>query len=252
MRFVVIASARTGSSHLMTELARQPEIWSHGEIFHRKRVTVRLPGWPAVGPPPEMEAELRASRAVDPEVFLETVYAMNFGRSYVGFKMFERHGLAMIDRLIDDRAIAKIVLYRANVLANYASKLVASEAGAWGVIEQERRAAVPPVTFEAKAFAAHHDTYMAFYAHTLARLNDSGQSYALVRYDELNSPLLMARVTAFLGVTSAPGPSPAPEPVRGSSDILSRFANPGAARHFLKLHGRSEWASEGEVNFNSL
>jgi hypothetical protein len=158
----------------------------------------------------------------------------------------------MLAQIVADPGIAKIVLFRANVLANYASKLVASQAGVWGVNEQERRAAVPPVRFEAQAFVAHHDKYMGFYARTLALLNETGQAYQLVRYDELNSQTLIAKLVRFLGVASAPRPSPAPDPVRGSVDILSRFSNPGAARHFLKLRSRSEWAHESEVNFNPL
>lgn len=70
MRFVIIASPRTGSSHLTTQLARAAEIWCHDEVFHKDGVFVRWPGAPDVKAPEGFERELRALRAVDPIDFL--------------------------------------------------------------------------------------------------------------------------------------------------------------------------------------
>jgi hypothetical protein len=132
MRFVLIASARTGSDHLTTELGRKPDIWCHDEVFHPKKVFLRWPGWPHVNAPEDLEAELRALRETDPDAFLERVYALNFDRPHVGLRIFERHQPSMLAKIIAAPEIAKIVLIRTNVLANYASKLVAEEVDDWG------------------------------------------------------------------------------------------------------------------------
>ena len=252
MRFALIASARTGSDHLTTELGRRPDIWFHDEVFHPKKVFLRWPGWPHVNAPEDLEAELRALRGHDPDAFLERVYELNFDRPHVGLRIFERHHPSMLAKIIATPEIAKIVLIRANVLANYASKLVAEEVDAWGVLDQEKRAAVPPVRFESKKFLKHHDRYMSFYTRTLLRLNASEQAYCLIRFDELNNALLLDKLARFLAVTSAPGPSPAPRHVGGNSNILSRFSNPDEVREFLRAYGRLEWAHEGDVDFRPL
>ena len=53
----------------------------------------------------------------------------------------------MLARIVADREIAKIVLIRANVLANYACELGARKVGEWGAINRERRATIQPVSF---------------------------------------------------------------------------------------------------------
>lgn len=252
MRFVVIAAARTGSTHLVTQLNREPDIWCHDEVFHPSRVFLRWPGNPPASVREDLEAELLALRESDPDRFLARVHGLGFDRRNVGMRIFERHDPAMLARMIADPEIAKIVLLRANVLANYASRLEARDDGAWGVVDQEQRAAAPPVRFGRKAFITHHDRYLGFFARTLERLNASGQPYRLIRYDELNNPTLLAGLAQFLGARSAPRPPPVTRHVRGHSDILSRFSNPAAAKHFLKSIGHPEWAHEGEVSFAPL
>ncbi|MGO9681274.1 MAG: hypothetical protein ACLPTZ_01435 [Beijerinckiaceae bacterium] len=187
-------------------------------------------------------------RATDPEGFLERIYALSFERPHVGFRIFEHHHPSMLAKLIADHEIAKIVLVRTNVLANYASELVARETGVYG----KRLTSAPLVHFDPEEFLAHHTRYIDFYARTVAQLNASGQLFELVRYDELNNPQLVAKLVRFLGGASTPGISSAPEHVRGSSNILSRFSNPGDAREFLRVHHRLEWEHEGENSFAPL
>jgi hypothetical protein len=237
---------------LVTQLAREDKIWCHDEVFHANEVFVRWPGWPRVTAPEAVERELRDLRAEDPEAFLNRIFALDFDRAHVGFKIFEWQHPSMLTRILEDPQILKIVLFRANVLAVHASELVASAAGVWGVIDQERRAAIPPVLFDPESFCRFHNRYVAFYARVLERIHSTGQKCQFIRYDELNNSYILANLVSSLGVISAPGKSPAPEPVRGQAHILSRYSNSEEVLEFLRAHSRLEWASEGDVDFEPL
>ena len=78
MRFVIIASPRTGSTHLTSLLNEQDDIACHGEIFHPKKVFVR---WPRQDKAPEAMAKLMKLREQDPQRFLDHISAN--GRIYL-------------------------------------------------------------------------------------------------------------------------------------------------------------------------
>src|SRR5438105_2272768 len=78
MRFVIIASPRTGSTHLTSLLNEQDDIACHGEIFHPKKVFVR---WPRQDKAPEAMAKLMKLREQDPQHFLDHISAN--GRIYL-------------------------------------------------------------------------------------------------------------------------------------------------------------------------
>ena len=138
MRFVIICAARTGSSHLVSVLSGHPELLVNGNVFDDKAEGRLYVFWQKEQLTPELKAELVDLRKRDPEAFLEQIFRTNHGRTHVGFKMFGGENDPMLDRIIDDASIKKIVLYRRNALANFSSALVARKTGKYSLREGKK------------------------------------------------------------------------------------------------------------------
>ena len=68
MRFVIIASPRTGSSHLVNVLSGHPEIFCNGNALHPGHMWLF---WPESDLTPTVKAELRKLREDNPSAFLD-------------------------------------------------------------------------------------------------------------------------------------------------------------------------------------
>jgi len=247
-KFAIVAMRRTGSSYLVQLLGSHPEIHCCGEIFMPESVNTRWPiargGRRAVR---EVESELKAQRGSDPHGFLAHLFTLDFQKPVVGFKIFPGHHPAMLEYILADRSVLKIVHYRTNILARYASNLAARKTGDFG-----KYATKPAVTFDAAEFTRYHDEQAAFYDRILRGLAASGQPYQLSRYDEINNEAAMLAVFKFLGVEPSMPPLPEHPAVRGGADVLSRFSNPKDVRTFLRAHDLLHWAREGDTLFAPL
>ena len=236
---------RTGSSYLVNLLGSHPEIHCCGEIFNPDGVNLRWPkesgGRRAAR---EQESELEALRQTDPAAFLERVLATDFGRPVVGFKIFKNHHPKMLAHILADRNIAKIVHFRANVLARYASNLAARKSGNFGRVGEK-----PQVEFNEEEFVAYHNEHAVFFDEVLRKLSAEGQHYHVSRYDEINNPACVSGLLKFLGVTPELAAVPDQPPNRGSSETLSRFTNPKEVKAFLRAHDLLHWVREGETLF---
>jgi hypothetical protein len=245
MRFAIVGLKRSGSSYLVNLLGGHPDVHCCGEIFNPDGVNLRWPkeagGRRAVR---ELESELEALRQTDPAAFLERVFTTDFGRPVVGFKIFKNHHPKALVHILADRNIAKIVHFRANVLARYASNLAARKSGNFGRVGDK-----PQVEFNEEEFVAYNNEHAAFFDEVLRKLSADGQRYYVSRYDEINNPACVAGLLKFLDVTAELPAVPDQPPNRGSSDILSRFTNFKEVKAFLRAHDLTHWAREGETLF---
>jgi len=248
MRFAIVGLKRTGSSYLVNLLGGHPEIHCCGEIFNPDGVNLRWPkeagGRRAAR---ELEGELEALRQTDPVTFLERVFTTDFGRPVVGFKIFKNHHPKALTHILADRNIAKIVHFRANVLARYASNLAARKSGNFGRVGDK-----PQVEFNEEEFVAYQNEHAIFFDEVLRRLSAGDQRYHVSRYDEINNPACVAGLLKFLGVVPDLLVVPDQPPNRGSSDILSRFTNFREVKTFLRARDLMHWAREGETLFTPI
>ena len=144
MRFVIIASKRTGSSHLVNMVGAHPEILCNGNSFHPKNVWVF---WPEADLTRDVKAELQNLRQTNPLGLLERIFSTSYGRPHVGFKIFKDQCDEVLQKVIEDGAVKKIILYRKNVLANFSSMLAAIKTGKFGVREGREVQEAPKVKF---------------------------------------------------------------------------------------------------------
>jgi hypothetical protein len=231
-------------------LNEHPEIACHGEVFHGRNVVhVRITHIPE-GPEREaLKLELCALRGRDPFAYLERVYALGAERPIVGFKIFERHNPNILEYLLGEASIRKVVLFRANGLARYASLRLAHETGQWG-----KTVTRPLVQFVEEDFLEQYDFYVSFIDQTIRTLISANQPFCVLRHDELNNAATIAGLVHFLGATR-PMPSMSPKARiegRGSPDIVARFSNPLEVEAFLRERGLMHWAYEGDTVLTTL
>jgi len=243
MRFVVIGSPRTGSSYLTQKLRRQADILCHGEVFHQRHVWVY---WPKRDLTDAVRDELAELRRREPEALLERVFATDYGHACVGFKIFEGQCDPVLERLIGDASVRKVVLFRRNVLANYASAQAAGRSGSWSTTTTPADGSPPKVKFRTGRFVRFHNEYVGFYRRIIEDLNGKREPFYLVNYEDIDDPYLFACLVNFIGGD----PRAAGKSLRNqlqkqnASDILSRFSNPDEVVAFLTEHRLLHWARE--------
>jgi hypothetical protein len=118
--FVIFAEMRTGSNHLEESLNGLADIECHGEVFnptfigHHNRF--------------EFLGYDLARRERDPVGLVDAMIAR--GDTLPGFRFFHDHDPRVLDRVLNDPRIAKVLLTR-NPLDSYVSRRIATETGQW-------------------------------------------------------------------------------------------------------------------------
>ncbi|HEY3776696.1 MAG TPA: hypothetical protein VGL35_01420 [Rhizomicrobium sp.] len=253
MRFVIIASPRTGSSLLVDVLGRHPKIFCNGNALHPRHLWLF---WPKSELPSPLKDDLCALREKNPEEFLERLYNANFGKDHVGFKIFNGQNNPMLRKMIDDAKIRKIVLYRKNVLASFASAQAARSDKQWSVSKGTSSNFPPKIQFDEAEFVPFHDKYISYYQKVMRRLGKRNQPFHFLEYADINDSLLIANVVSFIGADPALLSRKADDRSRhmkqNSPDILSRFTNAAEIEAFLSRNNLLHWAYEGETSIAPL
>ncbi len=161
IRFVILSTARSGTSVLKETLGTHPDIFVHGEVFHEKIE------W-------HIHPEYRATRDIslretDPVGFVREILDSPMGRRLVGFKMWRSQSVPACTYVMDTPEIIKIVLERKNRLAAYSSSLLARQTQVWNIRGLKQRQNMSPpakLRFQPRAFRRFlqvHDTLFETY-----------------------------------------------------------------------------------------
>lgn len=249
MKFIVIAQPRTGSSHFVSRLGAHPDIFCNGNALNRNVWVF----WPDLSK--EEKQDLIKLRRESREALLELVFAKNFGRAPVGFKIFQRESDALLDEMIKDSSIRKIILYRSNVLANYSSSLIAAKSGIYGVTPGQKAPNLK-LRFNTKRFLRFHNAYVGYYSSVINKLREAGEPFHTILYDQINDDLFFSGVLNFIGADATVALSTEAQRKRhlkmNPADILSRFAEPDIVRKYLAARGLLHWAYEGQNTLSLL
>jgi hypothetical protein len=247
MDFVIVCTQRTGSTLLTQLFDSQNGVLCNGAIFEARpgRMPVR---W---AKEPGLIDELVNLRAKDPDSFLTRVLAERLGCRSVGFKICPGHNDPILDKLLANPAMGKIVLVRQNALAVYSSAMIARKSG-------ERRYTVagaapetrPPVEFNARRFMRFWERYAGYYRSVFECLNASNQTFQLIHYSEINDPCYFGRLLTYIGAEPGQENVEVKNKKQNSSDILSRFSNPGEVETFLKEHRLLGWCYETDTTLD--
>lgn len=239
--FAIIAMPRSGSTRLCDILGRHPTIACHLEIFHPDEVQAHFPRDAGY------EIMDRAKRDADPKLFLDKFLAFNEG----WFKKHQRHGFkVMLDRnqlkavteiVAPDPRLKKIVLYRDNLLACYASVELALGTGRWHRTEGSAAPAEPErkIAFDWDRFFAFAGEQMMTRAALEAAMRLGHQPFLPVSYEETLTRRGMERVWNFLEVPPIEEEGIYRRTYERPLDDL--FVDPERVRVAVRALGRPEW-----------
>jgi LPS sulfotransferase NodH len=239
-RFLILATKRTGSNHLVALLRSHPDVQCHGEILRRKfDVEKSAPGIDR--------------RFLDPDyrrrhglAYVDAIEAATRGVSVVGVKLMINHdpSLALTRRLIEERGFKVMLLRRENLLAQYASEKLAEKTGQ-GTVLKDQAVIRDRVHFDGDRFARFAEGMMRRYETARRALDRIECRYLELEYRELGASALQGRIAHFLGIQGRPLASSHRK--RGTQSIVERFDNPEEVRAFLKERFLMEWTEEHTV-----
>jgi len=211
-RFVILAVPRSGSNMLCTILDSHPSILCHHEIFNPKgiRVALRLRDT-------DFTLGTMAERDADPIGFLEHLWNESLGFPCIGFKLTYRQNETLFHRLLAEKTVAKILLRRKNRLRTYVSSLISERLDEWEVYrEQDLVRNRPPVVVDPERFLERVAFNEAHYREIRSKLEESGQGWVEMFYEQLSERAEQNRILRFLGQ----------EPTAKSLQALSIRQNP--------------------------
>jgi LPS sulfotransferase NodH len=186
--FVVFAEMRTGSNFLESNLNALPGVTCHGEAFN--------PHFICFPNRPDLLGVTLAQRLADPGRLLAAIR----GQAGVlgGFRFFNDHDARVLDAVLPDPRVAKIILTR-NPVESYVSRKIAAQTGQWK-LTNVKHAKSGAVSFDAAEFEGHLRALQEFQVRLLNALQRSGQTAFYVDYEDIQDLEVMNGLAAFLGV----------------------------------------------------
>jgi hypothetical protein len=134
-RFVIMATPRSGSSHLVDLLDSHPQMSCIGELFNPHFVVLRKLG---------LRNKKEMARATnDPLDFIERVVEkldeQDECKPYFGFKLMLHHDPRVVEHIINNTDYSVIVLERRDRVAQWTSAGLAKKTGKWGGVGQVKK-----------------------------------------------------------------------------------------------------------------
>ena len=239
--FVIIAMPRSGSTRLCDILGRHPAVACNLEIFHPDEVQAHIPRDAG------HEIMDTAKRDANPKLFLDKFLAFNEtwfkGRHCHGFKaMLNRNQLMAVTEIIaPDPRLRKIMLYRDNLLAGYASVELAMASGLWHRTQGNDAPAEPPrkVAFDWDRFFSYAGEQELTRRAVEEAMHRSHQLFLPLSYEETLTQRGMERVWAYLNV-----PPLAADGIYQRTyerRLIDQFSNPEQVTLAVRALGRPEW-----------
>jgi len=185
--FVLFAEMRTGSNYLEDSLNALPDLSCHGEIYN--------PTFLGHHNQFELFGYDMTRRESDPLGLLDAMMAQSEGLP--GFRLFHDHDGRVVDRILPDPRIAKVILTR-NPLDSYISRKIASATGQWRLTDAKNRKSAK-VAFDPEEFADLMDRLAAFQDRLRRGLQVTGQTAFAIRYEDINDPEVLNGLAEFLG-----------------------------------------------------
>jgi LPS sulfotransferase NodH len=220
-RFVILAAPRSGSNLLCALLNSHPEILCHHEIYNPSGVYYALDYRDGSLDLGTIEARDRA-----PLKFLERVWFTTLGHGCVGFKMTRGQNEQVLENVLRDPGVRKIVLKRRNRIKTYVSTLVAERSGQWEVYsEADLIKSKPKVELSVTDLRTHIALNEVYYARIDAELRFTGQEALDVAYEDLDNPAVHSHLLGELGVTRRSIPLKSRSIKQNSSDLRQLVAN---------------------------
>lgn len=198
-RFVILSARRSGSNLLCTLIDSHPDALCHHELFNPRGIFTALDLRDTSTPLHDI-----AARARDPIAYLAEVWRHARGHACVGFKMTPEQYPEILQAVLEDGGIAKIVLRRNNPLRTLVSERIAELTGRWEAYAGEDACEEEPhprVHIEYDELDRHVRSVKAFYDGLTDAMRRSGQHWLELGYESLFDAEEQRRICAFLGLS---------------------------------------------------
>jgi LPS sulfotransferase NodH len=217
-RFVILAAPRTGSNMLCSLLNSHADILCHHELFNPSGIYYAL-GYRDGS----LDLGSIEQRDRQPVEFLDRIWQHPLGFSSVGFKMTRGQDERVLQAVLEDRRVRKILLRRSNVVRTYVSELIANQTGRWEVYDQAELPAEPSrVRVDLHDLQRHLTLNNEFYARLEEVLGSTCQEYFSTCYEHLSLNGEHRQLLRFLEV-SPNEINLTPRSVRQNPEPLSRL-----------------------------
>ena len=187
--FVIFAEMRTGSNYLEATLNDLPDLDCLGEVYnptfmgHHNRFEMH-----------GIDMDRREKKPLD---LLEAIIDNAEDGVTPGFRFFHDHDARVLDRILPDPAIAKVILTR-NPLDSYVSRRIASETGQWRLTDM-KHARSAKIEFRQWEFENMLTDLQEFQVRLQRGLQTTGQTAFYIRYDDINDVEVINGLARFLG-----------------------------------------------------
>ncbi len=218
--FVLFAEMRTGSNQLEDSLNALPGVQGFGEVFN--------PVFVGEQNRTELFGIDIAARTADPMPMLRAVIA---AEGLTGLRFFHDHDPRVLDAILDDTCIAKVMLSR-NPLDSYVSLCIAEKTGQWRLTNPKmaRRA---EAIFDPRDFDDLVARQRVFRERIHRRLQETGQSAFWIAYEEIGDLAVLNGLAAWLGVPDRLDAVPGRLKRQNPGPIEDKIANPEIMRAHL-------------------
>lgn len=190
--FVIFAEMRTGSNYLEATLNDLPDLNCLGEVYNPTFMghhnTFEMHG---------IDMDRREERPLD---LLDAILE-NAGDSLPGFRFFHDHDPRVLDRILPDPRIAKVILTR-NPLESYVSRRIATETGQWRLTDMKHQKSAK-VEFRLWEFETMLEDLQSFQIRLQRGLQTTGQAAFYIRYEDINDVEVVNGLARFLGSSRA-------------------------------------------------
>lgn len=220
-RFVILAVPRTGSNLLCTLLNSHPQILCHHEVFNPQGVFTAL-NHRKTG----RELGSLDERDRDPVRFLDRVWQTGTGYSCVGFKWTRGQNENVLQNVLGDSRVKKIVLRRRNRIKTYVSERIAQETQQWEAYSEcELAGPRHRITVDVAELLKHVAGNRQFYNELLAELKQRNQPQIEVEYETLFDRTVQRRMLEHLNVVLDEPPLTAASVKQNPTDLRDIIAN---------------------------
>jgi hypothetical protein len=240
--FCIFSSPGSGGSLLVEELDAHPQVVCHGELFHHKRLPLPM------NLKLLLQRDYDSKRQHDAHGFLadlrrasRSVYPQ---KPLMGFEVRPAHGDRIWRRFAAEAALRKVLVQRANKLAQYAramrglGRASGAEAGTIHVKSGKEGQRPPFGAQEFERWLAHLQRYEA------ALIDEGGASHLItVTHEELLGGGSRHGLLLHIGATIDTPPAAPPTP-RQAIDVAERFADPETVRMAMRQRGSEHWLHE--------
>lgn len=207
VKFVIISYQRTGSTYLTLKLNNLNGIICHSELFNRGEEAFKnsifdtniLPNntffQRILGIEPAVKLFRLKKR--DPIKFLNHIYNQN--ASAVGFKIFPGQNDEVLNLLLNDDHVKKILLDRENLLRSFTSKKIAIKSGNWSRKTGEEASLIKVYINPAEfiQYVGYITNKMNDYREVM---NSTDQIYLDLTYEKFVREVPLQQIVSFLGL----------------------------------------------------